>query len=96
LKKITVLYKLRRWLFIKLRPKNLAVYCFKGMEQADGTGLLDLDTWLGWGCTKIVMSKGTYTITEYETAPVSPEKYTYTRACLCQKLHISVLFRQNS
>ena len=74
MKRITLRYRLRRWLFLKLMPKNLGVYIFKGIEDAEGTGLLDLDTWRGWGRAKIVRAKGTFIISEYEVPSVSPER----------------------
>ena len=56
-------YRLRRWLFQKLSPRNMVVL-FDGAEY---TTLCDADTMQVWGVVNLEWIKGTFTFTVCET-----------------------------
>ena len=45
---MSCLYRFRRWLVMKLVPKNLKVFAFHGMETAPGTSVFDPENRLPW------------------------------------------------
>lgn len=45
-----LLYRLRRRLFLWLKPKRLTVFMLPSFDSGSETSIYDADTGLGWGC----------------------------------------------